>query len=258
VNPSAHELLDAGSVQLAVGDPRGEHAAAAAQLGAAGEKDVDDLVRFGTGRLDLDSDEELGAEATRLLVGAGGQFGAADAIRKAGIVLDAGTRAGLPAGRVPLAHERAKPLRGRVYAGRQARRPGAYDHDVVELVRGCRRQTRTRGQLGAPASRGQIMLARNALRPRGHGHQIDVVLGSLELCAVGKENERQAAGAQGFRFEQGRQRIAVDVDPAMRHVVPGQEFPCGVGARGAAPTDDGGPDAVHPGVMRRAALPASR
>ena len=88
------------------------------------------------------------------------------------------------------------------------------------------------------------MLARDTLRPPGH--QLGVVLGSLELCAVGKENERQAAGAQGLRLEQRRQRIAVEVDPAMRHFVPGQEIPSGLGARGAAPADDCGPDAVHP------------
>jgi hypothetical protein len=60
--------------------------------------------------LDLDSDEEFGAEATRLAVRASSEFRAADAIRKAGVVLDPRARAGLPAGRVPLAHQRAKPL----------------------------------------------------------------------------------------------------------------------------------------------------
>jgi hypothetical protein len=64
----------------------------------------------GLGRLDLDSDEEFGAETTRLPVCASGELGAADAIGKAGVILDAGARAGLPAGRVPLAHQRAKPL----------------------------------------------------------------------------------------------------------------------------------------------------
>ena len=68
MNPSADELLDSGSVQLAVGDPGGDHATAAAQLGAAGERDVDGLVRFGMGRLDLDADQKLGAQTTRLLV----------------------------------------------------------------------------------------------------------------------------------------------------------------------------------------------
>jgi hypothetical protein len=110
VNPTAHELLDSRSVQLAVGDPRGDHATAAPQPGAAGEREVNDLVRFGMSGLDLDSDEEFGAEATRLAVRASSEFRAADAIRKAGIVLDPRARAGLPAGRVPLAHQRAKPF----------------------------------------------------------------------------------------------------------------------------------------------------
>ena len=110
VNPSPHELLDPRSVQLAVGDARGDHAAAAPELRAAGEGEVDGLVRFGMGRLDLDADEELGADPARLLVCPGCELGAADAIGKARIVLDAGARAGLPAGHVPLAHERAKPL----------------------------------------------------------------------------------------------------------------------------------------------------
>jgi hypothetical protein len=110
VNPTAHELLDSRSVQLAVGDPRGDHATASPQPGAAGEREVNDLVRFGMSGLDLDANEKLGAEATRLAVRASSELRAADAIWKAGVILDSGARAGLPAGRVPLAHQRAKPL----------------------------------------------------------------------------------------------------------------------------------------------------
>lgn len=110
VNTLAHEPLDSRSVQLAVSDARGNHPAAAAQLAAAGEREVDHPVRLGVGRLDLDSDEEFGAEPARLLVCASGELGAADAIGEAAIVLDPGARAGLPAGRVPLADQRAKSL----------------------------------------------------------------------------------------------------------------------------------------------------
>jgi hypothetical protein len=111
VNPSARELLDAGSVQLAVGNPGGDHSTAPPQRGPAGEREVDDLVRLGMSGLDLDADQKLGAEATRLAVGAGSELRAADAIGKAGIVLDPGARAGLAARGVPFAHQRAEPLR---------------------------------------------------------------------------------------------------------------------------------------------------
>ena len=54
--------------------------------------------------------EEFGAETMRLLVCASGELGAADAIGKTWVILDPGARAGLPSGRVPLAHQRAKSL----------------------------------------------------------------------------------------------------------------------------------------------------
>jgi hypothetical protein len=94
--------------------------------------------------LDLDANKKLGAETTRLAVRASGEFRAADAIRKARIVLDPRARAGLPARRVPLAHQRPESLRRRLYRGREAGRPGANDHHVVEVVAGRRRETRAR------------------------------------------------------------------------------------------------------------------
>ena len=154
------------------------------------------------GRLDLDADQELGAETTRLLVSARGQLGTADTIGEPGIVLDPRACAGLPAGRVPLAYQRTKPLRRRIYSGGEARRPGTDDHRVVELIARRRRQTRARSQLGAPASRGQITLARDALRPAGH--QLGVFLGALR-AACRRETERAASGRRSrtrFRAEE--------------------------------------------------------
>ena len=188
-------------------------------------------------------------QTTRLLVCARGQFSAADAVRKAGIVLDPRTRTGLAAGRVPLAHQRTKPLRRRIHSGRKTRRPGADDNHVVELTAGRRRQTRTRGQLGAPVSRGQIPLARDALRPARD--RLGVFLEALEPRAVGKQNERQAAGAQGVDLEQTSERIPVEVKPAMSNVVPPQEVQGGIDARAAAPTENRGPNSVHPPLSNR-------
>jgi hypothetical protein len=105
-------------------------------------------------------------------------------------------------------------------------------------------------------SRCQVLLARDALGSARH--QLGVILGALELAAIWKQDERQAAGAERLGLEQGGQRIPIEVDPAVRNVVPPQEIPRRIDARGTAPTEDGGADAVHPAVIRRAALPASR
>jgi hypothetical protein len=243
VNPAAHELLDSWSVQLPVRDPARNHAAAATALRAAGEGEVDCLVRLGMGRLDLYPDDEFGAEPDGLLVGARRKLGAADTIGKAWIVLDPRARAGLAAGRVPLAHQGSKSLRCCIDGGREAGRSGADDHHVVDLLAGPGREAGAGGQFGAPASRGQVALARDALPPAGR--QLGVLLGAFELRSVGKQDERQAAGAQCLDLEQRCERIPIEVDPPMGNVVSAQEIPRGLGARGARP-DDGGSDAVHP------------
>jgi hypothetical protein len=50
---------------------------------------------------------------------------------------------------------------------------------------------------------------------------------------------------------QRSERIPVEVDPAMRHVVPPQEVPGGFYAGSAAATDDRGPDSVHAALWHR-------
>ena len=72
---------------------------------------------------------------SRLVVGTGHQRHAADAGRKAQVVLDPRRRAGLAAERTTVEHERAEPFRRAVHRGREPRRPGADDRHVVDLRR---------------------------------------------------------------------------------------------------------------------------
>ena len=83
---------------------------------------------------ELDADEDFGAEPGGLRVDAGGELGAADAVREAGVVLDPRARPRLPARSERLDDERPQPLRSGVERGRQAGRAGSEDRDVVELV----------------------------------------------------------------------------------------------------------------------------
>ena len=95
------------------------------------------------------------------------------------------------------------------------------------------------------------MLKAVAVTNVARNEQLGVFLRALEPRAVGKQNERQAAGAQELCLEQRSQRIPVEVNPAMRNVVSPQEVPGGIDARGGAPTDDRGPNSVHPRLSHR-------
>src|SRR5262249_40027370 len=69
------------------------------------------------------------------VVSARHQRHAADAGRKAEVILDARRRAGLAAERTAIKHQNGKPLRGRVDRSRKAGRPRADNGDIIKTLR---------------------------------------------------------------------------------------------------------------------------
>ena len=90
-----------------------------------------ELARGGVDPRDRPGDEDLGAVPPRLLQRPARELLARDAGREAEVVLDPGRGAGLAAGRLPLDHDRAQPLRRAVDRRGEPGRPGADDHGVV-------------------------------------------------------------------------------------------------------------------------------
>ena len=82
-------------------------------------------------------DQDLRAEAPRLLERTTGQLVARDAAGKSEIVLDPRGRPSLSAGRLALDDDRAQPLGCAVDGGRKAGRPATDDHDVVFVRAGA-------------------------------------------------------------------------------------------------------------------------
>src|SRR6185436_17859114 len=84
------------------------------------------------------SEDELGAEEQRLLPRAKDEVAAADSARESQVVADHRGSPGLPADGAILDNHRAKPLGRTVQGGRQTRRPGSHDDQVVDLRRRSR------------------------------------------------------------------------------------------------------------------------
>jgi hypothetical protein len=124
----ADEAVEALDREPAPGDPAGEDDRAGAQHVAAVQVELP-AARVDAG--DRAGDEDLGAEAARLLQGAAGQLVAGDAGGKAEVVLDPGGGAGLAAGSLALDDDRPQSLGGAVDGGREAGWPGTDDHRVV-------------------------------------------------------------------------------------------------------------------------------
>src|SRR5437764_14995514 len=149
-NPAADQLLDAGRVETAVRDAGGDHAAPCAKVPAAAQVQLEAALGPRLGADDLDPDEDLGAEAQRLRVGAAGQFAPADALREAGVVLDPRARARLAARGHAFENDRAQPLGGGVDRSGEPSGPCPDDDDVVQLVLGLRAQAGTASDFAAP------------------------------------------------------------------------------------------------------------
>ena len=123
--------------------------ARARTVAAAGQLELERSALAGHRADELGADEDLRAEPGGLRVDAGGKLGAADPVGKAGVVLDPGARPRLAARSERLDDQRPQPLRSGVERGRQARRAGAQDRDVVELVLRPRRQAHARARARA-------------------------------------------------------------------------------------------------------------
>ena len=132
-DPLAGEPLEAVDLEAPPRDAAGEddrlrlEDVAAVEVDAARRR-VDPLERPG--------DEDLGAEALRLLQRPPRQLVAGDAGREPEVVLDPRRRARLPARRLALDHDRAQSLGGAVHRRREAGRPSSDDHRVVRGVLG--------------------------------------------------------------------------------------------------------------------------
>src|SRR5664279_3876598 len=78
--------------------------------------------------------QELRTESGCLHKGTPGQVSSAQSGRKAKIVLDPGTGAGLPAGSLGLDHQGAQALRTAIDGSRQPRRPCPNHHHVIDIL----------------------------------------------------------------------------------------------------------------------------
>ena len=105
-------------------------------------------------------DEDLGAEPPRLLQRAARELVAGDAGREAEVVLDPRRRAGLPARRLALDHDRAQTLRRAVHRRREPGGAAADDHGVVF------RRGRAPSRARAARRRGAVAGARPSCRRR--------------------------------------------------------------------------------------------
>ena len=114
--------------------------------------------------------EKLGAEPLRLHQSAARQLAAADAGRKAEIVLDPRAGARLSARSMPVEQQRPQPFRCAVHRRREARRTGADDHEVVHVEGSRERSAEALGHL--PRLRiAQHGIHRRRTAPEAHPRQ---------------------------------------------------------------------------------------
>ena len=137
-----------------------------------------------------------------------GQVVAGDAVGKPGIVLDARAGTGLAAGRVELDDDGVETLGRGVDRGGEAGRPGADDHDVVQIFVGAGVQTDALGQLCArEVVGGCVVVAGRPLADR----------------AVGIHEDGQAKAVGNPGAERAHERIMIEIDPSERDPVATEE-----------------------------------
>ena len=137
---------------------------------AAAQDQLEAAIGLRLGADDLDADEDLCAEAQRLLVGSAGQLRAADALREARVVLDPRAGAGLAAGSHAFENDRAQPLGRGVDRSGEPRGARSNDDSVIQLALRPRAQPGAARELAAPMRAGQVRLGVLRRRSRRHGH----------------------------------------------------------------------------------------
>src|SRR5262245_14839711 len=134
VHAAALELGEVRTPEAAVLGAAGDQHCARAHALLVRQPELEARQRRGRVALephDLVRNRDLCAELLGLVVGARHQREAGDPGRKTEVVLDSRGRTRLPAEGTALKHQYREALRGRVDRGRQARRAGADDRDVV-------------------------------------------------------------------------------------------------------------------------------
>ena len=155
----------------------------------------------------------LGAEPLHLRHRPVGQVGAAEALGEAQVVLDRGARAGLATGSLPLDHDRAQPLGRRVDRRGQAGGTAADDAHVVQRLPGLGAQAERAGQLDGG--------------------------GGAQRVALRRQHEGQVVGGHPGQLREALALLVeLDVEPAVGHVVAGQERLHLVAAVGPPVVDD--------------------
>src|SRR5690242_18340249 len=130
----SEEVVDAGTLQMPIVDSGRNHSRVSRDGGTAAQVHRHRPVRLRVRRVDVDTDDELGAQSASLAVGEISQLATAHALGEAGIVLDPRACPGLTARSKALDDERTKPFERGLDRRGQTGRPRPPDPDAVVLV----------------------------------------------------------------------------------------------------------------------------
>ena len=144
---------------------------------------------------DLERHDQLRAEPLRLSHSPPGQLAAADAGRKPEIVLDPRTAARLPARRMAIEQQGPQPFRGAVHSGRQPRRAGADNHQVVQREGRGQRAAETLGDV----TRLGIAQHRAVLEEQRRELAAPSPAASSRACLSGRARRRASGTGSGCR-----------------------------------------------------------
>ena len=213
---------------------------------AAAQGQLEAAVRLRFGADDLHADEDLGAKTQRLLMGAAGQLCTANALREARVVLDPRAGSRLAPRSHAFENDRAQSFGGGVDRSGEPSRARPNDDDVVQVALRLRAQPGAAREFAAPLRAPQVGLCAVRRRSRRHRHPdmlltdgrggrwltpdaswagVNEFLWRRQLGAVGEHGDGSLDTELGMLPQEPTHRISVDIDPAMGHVITGQEGP---------------------------------
>ena len=198
VHAAPGELREPGRVEQPVRHAGGDEHRAGLDLAAVAEADRPHRAA----RLEADDvagEHHLGAEPARLGDGPVREVGARQALREAEVVLDRRALPGLAARRLAFDDDGLQPLRRAVHRGREPGRPAADDAEVVQRLLGAGAQAERVGELDGRRRRA--------------------------ACSPSGTSTSGRSAAPGLRelVQPLRLVVALEVEPAVRHVVAGEE-----------------------------------